>query len=90
MPSRLASSTTATTSSASRGVTTPTGFHLVNAGVGAVESAGEIVETDFAGDALFELGGEVSGEGGIGAGGEGHGIGVSEGLDYNQGIRTFD
>ena len=45
------------------------GLHLVDAGVGAVEGAGEIVEADFAGDASFELGGEVSGEGGIGAGG---------------------
>ena len=45
------------------------GLHLVDAGVGAVEGAGEIVEADFAGDASFEFGGEVSGEGGIGAGG---------------------
>ena len=61
------------------------GLHLVDAGVGAVEGAGEIVESDFAGDASFELGGEVSGEGGIGVGGEGHGIGFSEGLTIIRG-----
>ena len=69
----------ARTSSLSRGITTPIGNLAVIGGVGRVESAGAVVEADFAADAAAEGFGEIDGvcggkfcdwdEGGLGSGG---------------------